>query len=318
VDGGIFLLEVIQPDSDSVETATMKATTKLNLRADHTTASADVGDVGADDIVTVYPKDRYIGPNYVWLRNEANQWIAQVVIASGAVYLERVPLTVLNGTSSTDLKLASEYGPGFRSLFQKLPVSMDDMKWFYYFGNTVIAYKCRDKYNYGYAQGLHGGVDLGNKTSATIIAGVNGVVDLIETKSDSNRKVWVKTDNYYIIYQHVWNEKVSVGQTVTPDTPIAEVRPWSNGGLDHLHLEVRNSSKGKILNPLWMMPEAMCNAIIKKYPATGSAAFLPKFGKYLTPLDQPIITNVLAKPENYLVPVGFLNQAELDAIKYSC
>jgi hypothetical protein len=94
--------------------------------------------------------------------------------------------------------------------------------------------------------------------------------------------------------------------------------PTSAGGLNHLHLEVRNAGGSEVYNPLMMMPPNMSDSLINKYPAENAAGFLTKFGQYLSPLDQPIIQISKANYDNPLVPNGFLSQAELDAIPYGC
>lgn len=306
--GELYLLETLKaypaaaPDQAPSATIQMKVIADVNTRSmpdtDNQYLLADAA-LSQGEFIEVNVNDkRAINDGYVWVKHSGG-WSAQARIKDGKLYL--VPLTAeeaaarqtASGQSQMGQVVDERYGPGFKSLIQQYPVRWEDLTHFYYFGNTLLAYKCGQAYNYHkYAQGLHAGLDFGNKNGALVYAGVQGKVVGTEAKSHQQMKVFVQSGDYYLIYQHIsFIEGVGADMPVAPDTPIARVMPsQGEGGLDHLHFEVRYKKQSLILNPMWLMSDEMAQKLIQKYPPTGTRGFFERHGKWLDPFDQPIIT----------------------------
>lgn len=175
-------------------------------------------------------------------------------------------------------------------IFERSPVGLDEMRWFYYYGNTVFAYRYGTQHNYnGYSQGLHGGLDYGHPGGIPIYAGVNGVFDYSGSeRAFGPNRVDILIGDYRIIYGHV-SRPVSLarGTRVNPNTVVGTM----DYGAQHMHLEIRYQNEAYILNPLQFMTEAMRNALISKFPPEGIYDFYssPRWQRWLTPLDQPTI-----------------------------
>ncbi|MFZ4816595.1 MAG: peptidoglycan DD-metalloendopeptidase family protein [Phototrophicaceae bacterium] len=214
--------------------------------------------------------------------------------------------TVFFADGSKIVVLAQDTRPEALPLYQKmivrLPVAIEQVDWVQYFGNTTFAVTDGSKFGYGnYAQALHGGFDFGNsnKAGVPILAGVTGTYIKTDRPNANNVQVWVKVEDYIVIYQHIFNvANFSEGQAITPDTQIAEIHHRSNGGWDHLHFEVRY--KEWIVNPLPLLaPELLSQITSKFHPdkigtgKSGSELYYffraSQFNKWSTPLDQPLI-----------------------------
>jgi murein DD-endopeptidase MepM/ murein hydrolase activator NlpD len=109
---------------------------------------------------------------------------------------------------------------------------------------------------------MHCGVDFGADWGEPVYAGIYG--EVISTSSPSvggNFSVTVQYGDYQILYQHLSNMAVEIGDIVGPDTMIGSIgNPAGNESLgnNHLHMEVRHDADGSgwaelIENPLGFM-----------------------------------------------------------------
>jgi RHS repeat-associated protein len=135
----------------------------------------------------------------------------------------------------------------------------EDPTYIQWYGYTNLSYNRweEDKKNKycDYAQCLHAGIDLGAPGGTEIFAGVSGtIVGLTNTKYEPG-KITIKLDNsLYLIYGHVGEWEVEVGDTVEPETVLGKI----GNKIDHVHLEVwipgeeglKDPSKGTMINPL--------------------------------------------------------------------
>ena len=178
--------------------------------------------------------------------------------------------------------------PMLNTLFVRLPIGLEKVSWVQYFGNTQFAHKNGKAWNYdGFAQGMHPGLDLGNPKydGIQVYAGLNGVFD----KRDKFG-FHVNSGDYHIIYQHLVNTPLlSKGAAISPDTVVGTLEPLANNNA-HLHLEIRYQKEKFILNPLLFIPMDICDSCTKKFSAYERYFYKDeKWGKWLTPDDQPII-----------------------------
>lgn len=171
------------------------------------------------------------------------------------------------------------------ALFQRLPMSLDDVKWVQWFGSTAYAAQLRRQGVawYRYSQNQHGGLDLGNSARAVpIVAGVNGVVDGLERNSSYYPPNFLRiiVGPYTLFYGHFADPRpFNRGDIVTPDTVIGTTEL---GGQNHLHLEVRYQGTW-LVNPLHFLPDALCIALLQTFPPGASDFTLG------SALDQPPI-----------------------------
>ncbi|MGB7342192.1 MAG: peptidoglycan DD-metalloendopeptidase family protein [Phototrophicaceae bacterium] len=202
---------------------------------------------------------------------------------------------------------AAEDLPGYRQMITQLPVRLDDIQWFQYFGNNMFAMRNGKSYGYDrYSQGVHGGLDFGNSRSPKpIYAGVEAEFVKIEYPSRNNTRIYLKKDDYIFIYQHITSPRqFNKGDKVMPDTQLGLIEHHSiNNGWDHLHFEVR-FMKSWIINPLLLFTEDIYNQLIGNFnPEKANTSYkrdFPKsinnffyhtdtWHKWVTPLDQPMI-----------------------------
>ena len=222
--------------------------------------------------VEVLERSRRVSEGFVWWEHRTG-WSAEKRADGSEVYM---------------VDVESELPPP-DFLFERSPVDLDDMRWFYYYGNTVFAYLYGRDHNYhGYSQGLHGGLDFGHPGGIPIFAGVNGIFDYGGSgRSFGPNRVDILVGNYRIIYGHV-SQPLSLprGTAVSPDTVIGQM----DFGARHMHLEIRFKDQ-YMLNPLTFMPKTIQDKIIAKFPPEGDFAFYSseRWQKWLTPFDQPTI-----------------------------
>lgn len=285
----------------------------LNIRAEADANSKDKGDLAHKDVIEVDLSTAIENKNdgYTWLKY-GEAWVAWKKTHGSLAPFLRETTDAITAISISDL--TPEKLPEYQSLIKKLPVALNDTQWFQYFGNNIYAEIYGKNHSYDvYSQGLHGGLDFGNSSSGSIQirAGVHGTVFQIDEPKNNkgNWKVWVKSGDYVIIYQHIYQIKVTKEELpirVQPDTVLAEIRPSSDDGSDHLHFEVRYLNSKYIVNPLWLMPKTDVDAIVKKFNPlrkynkefdNQSQSELYYFyrntswSKWATPWDQPIIEN---------------------------
>lgn len=233
---------------------------------------------------------------FVWWKH-AEGWSAErsvdgqtVFLVEPGTVLQPVPVPV-NVPPSGVLDVSQL--PMRESLFKRLPVSLNETRWWQYFGNNVFAYNLwRDGTRwYAYAQGLHGGVDFGNSSQpgVQVYAGVEGTYVLRDTQYTKPNGLWVKVGDYTIIYGHLANPRLfNKGDRIAPDTVLGEFE-FGAGKQNHLHLEVRYKDR-YIVNPLLLMPDAMRNPIFDKFRPDATYFYRDaNWTKWQSPFDQPVL-----------------------------
>ena len=188
--------------------------------------------------------------------------------------------------------------PLLGSLLQRFPVTLKEVNWAQYYGNTSFAWKRGRDFSYHrYAQGLHSGLDYGCYTDVRpgprVFAAIEGVSDGRGQKYGPNR-LDVRVGPYRIIYGHLGSpSNLPRKAPVTPQTVMGRLEDT----LFHLHLEVRYKDS-YILNPLLFMPWGMVEEFVGRFPLEvgyGDGRQVMRFmqtdtwDRWLTPLDQPVI-----------------------------
>jgi hypothetical protein len=266
----------------------------VRVRSGPTLSAAHVRWLLPGEQITTEVSSRTEADGYIWYQHAAG-WSAERSLDGSEQYLydpeEFANRPLEDGfVSFTDGLPDVDALPMRDALFTSLPVPLAQTQWWQYFGNNVYAYNlwASGKTWYAYAQGLHGGLDFGNSTAAVpVVAGTTGTFIKRETRYTKPNGMWVKVDDYTVIYGHLANvPTISPGAAINPDTVL--------GTLDvslqrHLHLEVRYRDKW-IVNPLLLMPEAMRNSLIAKFPP-GPDYFYQSatWQQWIAPLDQPVL-----------------------------
>lgn len=132
-------------------------------------------------------------------------------------------------------------------------------------------------------------MDFGNPNAEiAVFAGMTGRVSAVRLNTDlyAPNFVMIVNGSYTVIYGHIANVAVSLGQNVTPDTRIATIDTAHNGANAHLHLEVRYQGQW-IINPLLILRAELRQVLLSKFDDYASE-FQP-FDKWQTPLDQPVL-----------------------------
>lgn len=176
-------------------------------------------------------------------------------------------------------------------LFSRLPIMFHEIEWVQYFGNTNFAAQYGRDWNYhGYAQGLHGGLDFGNRSEVVPVhAAVNG--EIAQRGRDS---LHIRSGDYIVIYNHLAQvTQLDAGEAVSPDTVIGRMgdTPPDNR---HIHIEVRyEDADGQVwlVNPLLLLPRRDVRDITRDFDALRGNHFYYRldWAQWITPLDQPII-----------------------------
>lgn len=205
-------------------------------------------------------------------------------------------LRIFNHVPEVDLNTL----PGRDSLFERLPISLDAIEWFQYFGNNCFAYnlRCDGDLSYNYSQSLHGGLDFGSDTPGkVVVAGLHGVVKSVSKNSTvySPNFATITVDfagtgiSYSVIYGHLVNlRELSKDAPVFPDTEIGEIDTGDQGHMNHLHLEVRFGNW--IINPLLLMPPALRDPLIARFQPFDQYFYRSDvWDKWQDPFDQPAL-----------------------------
>ena len=188
--------------------------------------------------------------------------------------------------------------PMLGTLLQRHPVTLGEVTWAQYFGNTSFAWKRGREFSYHrYAQGLHSGIDYGChrnvRPGPQVFAAVEGISDGRGYKYGPNR-LDVRVGPYRIIYGHLGSPSNLPRQApVTPQTLMGRLEDT----LCHLHLEIRYRDT-YILNPLLFMPWGMVEEFVERFPivvgrrdGTHVMRFMQteSWDRWQTPLEQPVI-----------------------------
>lgn len=278
----------------------LRTTTQVRVRGaaggKTTVRTMSAGDVVQADMETLVEKG-----GYIWVQHTYG-WSAVQDTDGEEVFFEDAGDVYVPGP---DGPVVTEM-PGYQSLITRHPVDMAETEWWQYFGNTSFAYTYGQQFNYhGYAQGFHAGVDYGNSStpsSVKVYAGLKGTYMKTVTTAGKpwNTKLYVKSGDYIIIYQHILNPRqFEAGQEITPDTVVGNLHPNFPGG-PHLHWEIRFMSENYMVNPLALMLPELAKEILDKFnpkrPGSGASGsefyyFYKKgsWSKWVEPMDQPVI-----------------------------
>ncbi len=264
----------------------------LNIRNAPSLSAAIIGSLSGGERIAEIGEPRE-ADGFRWLQHERG-WSAERTLDSREIFVSEVqPLPPIITPEQVALPDGKTFTPV--ELFTRLPVALGQTQWIQYFGNTRFAYSLATDRNaqrrraYLYAQGLHGGIDFGNANAdVPVFAGMTGRVSAVRLNTDMYAPNFVMVVNgaFTVIYGHVANVAVSLGQNVTPDTRIANIDVAQNGSNGHLHLEVRYQGQW-IVNPLLFMRADLRQALIGKFDSF-EIEFQP-FDKWQTPLDQPVL-----------------------------
>lgn len=244
----------------------------VTIRDEPNTNAIRVGRLRQGEELLIDPAHLVSNDGYVWAKHDSG-WSA---------------IRSLDGKE--ELMLNIDMLPLLGRLIQRLPVRLEETEWVQYYGSTSFAYHFGTTYSYHtYAQGLHSGLDLGkfisNPNKPSVFAALDGLFDGRGLKYGPNR-VDVLVDDYRIIYGHL-GSPVSLPRRapVGPDTVMGTMENSQR----HLHFEIRYRDR-YILNPLLMMPAAMAQELLGKFPPTATTFMKTgTWDRWLTPFDQPVI-----------------------------
>lgn len=245
---------------------------ELNIRSGPSLSGSIVGALAQGDRLIIdvsQPNVRVEAEGYVWWRHERG-WSAE-----------------RRTDNSIEWLLDINQLPFRRTLFQRLPVRLEEIGWLQYFGNTDFAFEHGAEHDYpSYSQGLHGGLDFGNSmANPPVFAGVDGIFLGPERFFGPNR-VDIMVGDYTIVYGHLGHPaQISRGHPVTPDAVVGAIEDTRK----HTHIEVRYLNR-YIINPLLLMPQTLADAILGRFPPQpGTFKQTVNWTQWQTPLDQPII-----------------------------
>jgi murein DD-endopeptidase MepM/ murein hydrolase activator NlpD len=268
-----------EDEFENAETRTfMVATLALNVRSDPEVDARTLipsAQLNRGDQIEVLEDSRTEAAGFVWWEHRAG-WSAEKTVDEGEIYL-------------IDLD-ADLPPPDF--IFERSPVDLDALQWFYYYGNTVYAFINGSRADHGYdnySQGLHGGLDYGHRgdVEVPIFAGVHGTLQYSgNQRAFRPNRVDVKVGNYTIIYGHVARPIAQpIGSAIRPDTIVG----FMDRNAQHMHLEIRKGIH--IVNPMLYLPEVQRDKILEDHPPTGNFGFYSStaWQRWLTPYDQPTI-----------------------------
>lgn len=87
--------------------------------------------------------------------------------------------------------------------------------------------------------GYHTGIDIAADSGTTIMASMEGIVELISSEGDYGKHVKIRCNNVYTLYAHCSKIFVKEGQIVARGQKIASVGNTGNSTGPHLHFEIR-------------------------------------------------------------------------------
>lgn len=285
----------------------------INVRESPSTLGKLVGQLLDEDVIEVEGNSRTEAGKFVWWRHSRG-WSVERSLDGVQVFMEEPTAggetgTVTPSPARETITLPDGSVLTLEPFITRLQVNLADTPWIQYFGNTRFAQALPSNRNpwmqkmYYYCQGLHGGIDYGNNNPGILIyAGVNGVVTRKElnSKGYSPNNIRVKVGNHYtLIYGHIVNIRVNEGDTVAPDTIVAEIDPDVQV---HLHFEVRYRER-YILNPLLFMPPDVRNPFLNKFKNHAKHFYADAtWNQWQTPFDQPVLKLMNPKEAEILGP----------------
>ena len=264
---------------------TLQANTDVRVRSEADLSGTFIKWIPAGTIVELNASSEITNDGYIWLHHK-DGWSAWKNVSGSTVFFveqgsaESVAVMTDDGPDVSTL-------PSLKTLVQRLPVDIDNIHWWQYFGNNDYAYTYGKSWGYDrFSQGLHSGLDFGNNNAGIpVYAGL----DCTFVRED-RYGIRVKTGLYTVIYQHLTNTAhFEVGQQISVNTKLGELDSSSNR-LRHLHFEIRYKGSW-IINPLLLMSDEMVNQITTKFNPSHPRYFYQSgaWNQWLTPLDQPVI-----------------------------
>jgi hypothetical protein len=285
----------------------------LNIRRQPDVDSSVFGQLQNGQPVEVIANSRTIADDYIWWQH-ALGWSAERTADGSLVFMKAIDpqsesgqkTQAVNTNTGPMITLPSGKRIDRPVLLTCLPVRLNDTEWVQYFGNTQFAYNLQFDRNpkqqqmYLYSQGLHGGIDFGNRGAGIrVTAGVEATIEKVgrNTASYSPNHVRVVVADFTVIYGHMVNvPELKKGDAVHPDTLIGELDPQTQ---QHMHLEVRYKNTW-ILNPVLVMAVEVTNALLAKF-SKFSKHFYSDSGwtQWQTPFDQPVLK--LSSPDSAVI-----------------
>lgn len=100
--------------------------------------------------------------------------------------------------------------------------------------------------------GYHTGIDIAADTGKTIVAAMQGIVELVSSEGDYGKHIKIRCNNVSTVYAHCSKIFVKEGQIVAEGQKIANVGNTGNSTGPHLHFEIRVDERfvdpAKIIN----------------------------------------------------------------------
>ena len=92
---------------------------------------------------------------------------------------------------------------------------------------------------YQNVSGYHTGIDIAAEQGTTIVAAMEGIVELVSKEGDYGNHIKIRCNNVYTLYAHCSKIFVKEGQIVGRGQKIATVGNTGNSTGAHLHFEIR-------------------------------------------------------------------------------
>ena len=270
-------------------------TSALLIRRDHDEDSDSLGSLAFGDIILIDPVTRFEGTSFIWRKHDRG-WSAERPVDGSDVFLWEVTPEEAQAASMPIMEFPVDAGealdvntlPLRDRLFQSLPTDRAHTYVLQHFGNTRYAFESGVYENF--FQGLHSGIDLGNRDKDEVIPVVSGIADRHVAKvADIIRTsygpvgVRVKAGSYTIIYGHLRDDEhlVAVGTILKSDSLIGNIATREDiasfdathsnrrlGFSPHLHLEIRFQFMHQtvILNPLLFFTDPVRETLAHRQP----------------------------------------------------
>ena len=92
---------------------------------------------------------------------------------------------------------------------------------------------------YQNVKGYHTGIDIVAQEGTSIVAAMEGIVELVSSEGDYGKHIKIRCNNVYTLYAHCSKIFVKEGQIVAKGQKIANVGNTGNSTGPHLHFEIR-------------------------------------------------------------------------------
>ena len=271
-------------------------TSALLIRRDHDENADNLGSLGFGEIILLDPATRFEGTSFVWWEHDRG-WSAERPIDGSDVFLWEVTPEEAQAASVPVVEFPVDAGEALNvntlplrdRLFEGLPTDRALTFVLQHFGNSRYAFMS-GVYD-TFFQGLHSGIDLGNRDKDEVIPVVSGIADQHVAKvADIIRTsygpvgVRVKAGPYTIIYGHLRDDEhlAAVGTILGKNSLIGNIATREDianfdathpparhlGFAPHLHLEIRFQFMHEtvILNPLLFFTDPVRETFVHKQP----------------------------------------------------